>query len=101
MKITGGIMEELKLILETVSELGGSAKWLFIIYTIKGFLVHILVAVCVFYGLHRGFYLFENSLFVGKVAEKLGFELPLLAHEKRRIMEVFNKGLKNENNQNP
>lgn len=92
-------MEELKLILETVSELGGEAKWLFIIYLMKGFLSSVMGYGCLIFALFTiGKMLknlFDGISLVHAIKLKMSFTTgeTLMSHEKRQILATIDKGL--------
>ena len=94
-------MEELKLILETVSSLGGSAKWLFIAYLGKELFIYVLGFGCLFT------FLFTLGKIIGKLIEglsltekikaQMGFSGELTGSQKQTILNTISKGLATEN----
>ncbi len=90
-------MEELKLILETVSDLGGSAKWLFIVYMVKDLLIYLAGFSCLFFALFRlavmaqGF--IKSLSLTEQIKIKMGFKGELSSSERTTIFRTLDRGL--------
>lgn len=93
-------MEELKLILQTVGELGGSAMWLFIVYMVKDLLIYFAGFGCLFFFVFMITKivqkLIEGLSLIEKIKVRMRFVGDLTPREKETIMETLDKGLNKE-----
>ncbi len=86
-------MEELRLILETVVQIGGYAYLLFIIYLAKGLLMNLLWAGVLILIVRSCFRLIQTATEHLRFGRTLGFTNPLTVGERKRANEVFDLGM--------
>lgn len=95
-------MEELKLILETVNELGGSAKWLFIFYLVKNFLTSAIGYGCLLFGIFAMSKILKDLIggfsLIQSIKAKMGISTDdiLNPYQKQTILKTIDKGLNKE-----
>lgn len=94
-------MEELKLILQTISDLGGDAKWLFIVYIVKDLFVYFAGFGCLFFAVFtlskiiQGF--IKSLSVVGRIKTKMGISGELYQRDVLNILQTLDKGLAYKN----
>ena len=84
-------MEELKLILNAVGNLGEAGKWMFIAYLLKESCIHLFGFTCLFYGIRIMSAILtplaSNSSFISEIGDSVGFSTPLSRREKDAILK--------------
>lgn len=88
-------MEELKLILQTVSDLGEGAKWLFVFYIIKELMIYIIGFSCLGGGLIGAYKIIKSLIpafdFMERVKVIAGTGSWMGSREKEHILGVLRK----------
>ena len=84
-------MEELKLILNAVGNLGEAGKWMFIAYLLKESCIYLFGFTCLFYGLRITQRmltpLISNLSFISEIGDSAGYSTPLCRSEKDAILK--------------
>ena len=88
-------MEELKLILQTVSDLGEGAKWLFILYIIKELIIYTIGFSCLSGGLIGAYKIIRRLIpaleFENRIRTISGSGSWISSREKENILDVLRK----------
>lgn len=88
--------EELQLLVEAASQISTEVFFLFILYVMEDFVTSMTFYIILMIFFYKLFGLFAAHLTVKKMADKLGYSWPYSSQEKRRMYQVFQKGMERE-----
>ena len=88
--------ENLRLMLETVEQISTEIFFLWIVHIMVDFVIAMTFYIILMIFAYKLFSLFSAHLTAKRMADKLGYNWPYSDSEKRRMYQVFNKGLQRE-----
>ena len=93
--------EELQLIIEAISQISTEIFFLFVLYIMEDFVTTMTFYVILMIFVYKVFGLFSAHLAIKKMADELGYSWPYSDREKRRMYQLFERGLESERGTSP
>jgi hypothetical protein len=89
--------QQLKLILETVEQISTEFFFLIIIKIMEDFVTEMTFYIVLMIFAYKCFALFNAHLTAKRMGDQMGYAWPYSKHERRRLYQVFEKGMAVEN----
>lgn len=88
--------QQLKLILETIEQISTEFFFLIIIKIMEDFVTEMTFYIVLMIFAYKCFALFNAHLTVKRMGDQMGYAWPYSKHERRRLYQVFEKGMHQE-----
>jgi len=88
--------QQLKLILETVEQISTEFFFLIIIKILEDFVTEMTFYIVLMIFAYKCFALFNAHLTAKRMGDQMGYAWPYSKHERRRLYQVFEKGMATE-----